>query len=68
MARPRSAEHRGKKIATRPYGNGESINYGVGANWYFTESSGVRIDYTRRDNVDTKINTDVYSLSYTHRF
>ncbi|MFS2318500.1 porin family protein [Maricaulis sp. D1M11] len=38
--------------------------FGVGAEYFFTERSGVRFDYTRYDFDDF----DGFSLSYVHRF
>lgn len=48
--------------------NGESWNYGAGANWYFDQNNGLRGDWTRRDFTDDGGEVDVYSLSYVRRF
>lgn len=49
--------------------DGESVNYGVGANYFFDGVNGVRGDITRRDFTDDnggKI--DTYGVSYVRRF
>jgi hypothetical protein len=48
--------------------DGESVNYGVGANYFFDGSNGVRGDWTRRDFQDDGGDADVWSLSYVRRF
>lgn len=49
--------------------DGESFNYGAGANWWFNDSSGLRGDWTRRDFTDDGGGeVDVYSLNYVRRF
>ena len=49
--------------------DGESINYGAGANWFFDGRNGLRADWTRRDfREDDAGEADVYSLSYVRRF
>jgi hypothetical protein len=57
-----------------------SINYGVGAQWFFGGgANGVRLDYTRMDNQDDGFYSDVlpgpangdanvYTISYVRRF
>lgn len=49
-------------------GDGESINYGAGANWFFDSQNGVRADWTRRDFQDDGGEVDTYGLSYVRRF
>jgi len=46
--------------------DGESWNYGVGGQYFFTERDGVRIDFTRHDfdNGDA----DVVGVSYVRKF
>ncbi|ADL02073.1 porin family protein [Brevundimonas subvibrioides] len=49
--------------------DGESVNYGVGANYFFDGVNGIRGDITRRDFTDDnggKI--DTYGVSYVRRF
>lgn len=47
----------------------ESINYGVGANYYLDGQNGVRADYTRREfRGGGRDNADTYGLSYVRRF
>ena len=49
--------------------DGESINYGAGANWFFDGQNGVRADWTRRDfREDDGGEIDTYGLSYVRRF
>lgn len=49
--------------------DGESFNYGAGANWWFNDASGLRGDWTRRDFTDDGGGeVDVYSLNYVRRF
>lgn len=49
--------------------DGESVNYGAGANWFFDESNGLRGDWTRRDFTDDGGGEiDVYSVNYVRRF
>ena len=49
--------------------DGESVNYGVGANYFFDNQNGVRADWTRRDFTDDNGGElDTYGLSYVRRF
>ena len=48
--------------------DGESWNYGAGANYYLDGQNGLRADWTRRDFRDDAGEADVYSLSYVRRF
>ncbi|MFN3669893.1 MAG: porin family protein [Brevundimonas sp.] len=49
--------------------DGESVNYGVGANYFFDGQNGVRADWTRRDfRDDDGGELDTYGLSYVRRF
>lgn len=48
--------------------DGESWNYGLGANYFFDGQNGVRGDWTRRDFTDDGGKVDVYSLNYVRRF
>jgi hypothetical protein len=49
--------------------DGESINYGAGANWFFDGRNGLRADWTRRDFTDDDAGeVDTYGLSYVRRF
>ena len=49
--------------------DGESLNYGAGANYFFDAQNGVRGDWTRRDfSDDDGGEVDVYSLNYVRRF
>lgn len=48
--------------------DGESWNYGVGANYFFDARNGVRADYTRKDFEDDGGEADVWSLGYVRRF
>lgn len=48
--------------------DGDSWNYGVGANYFIDGQNGVRGDWTRRDFRDGGGEADVYSLNYVRRF
>ncbi len=49
--------------------DGESVNYGAGANYFFDGQNGVRADWTRRDfRGDDGGELDTYGLSYVRRF
>ena len=49
--------------------DGESVNYGVGANWFFDGRNGIRADITRRDFTDDNGGeVDTYGLGYVRRF
>lgn len=48
--------------------DGESINYGAGANWFFDGRNGLRADWTRRDFRDDGGEIDAYGLSFVRRF
>lgn len=50
----------------------EDIRYGVGAQFFFNDTSGVRIDFTRLELGDEITgddqDADTYSVSYVHKF
>lgn len=48
--------------------DGESFNYGVGANVFLDERNGLRADWTRRDFDGDDAEIDTYSLNYVRRF
>ncbi|AQR61290.1 cell envelope biogenesis protein OmpA [Brevundimonas sp. LM2] len=49
--------------------DGESVNYGVGANYFFDGVNGIRGDITRRDFTDDNGGeVDTYGVSYVRRF
>lgn len=48
--------------------DGDSFNYGVGANYFFDGANGVRADYTRRDFQNDGGEADVWSINYVRRF
>ncbi len=49
--------------------DGESVNYGVGAQYFFTGADGVRADWTRHDFTDDDGGEiDVWSVSYVRKF
>jgi hypothetical protein len=49
--------------------DGESLNYGAGANYFFDGQNGVRADWTRRDFTDDDGGEiDTYGLSFVRRF
>lgn len=49
-------------------GDGESVNYGVGANYFIDGQNGIRADFTRRDFRDNGGEADTYGLSFVRRF
>ena len=50
-------------------GDGESVNYGVGANYFIDGRNGIRADWTRRDFRDDGAGeADTYGLSFVRRF
>ena len=49
--------------------DGESVNYGVGANYFFDGRNGIRADITRRDFTDSNGGeVDTYGIGYVRRF
>jgi hypothetical protein len=49
--------------------DGESINYGVGANYFIDGQNGIRADWTRRDyRGENGGDADAYGLSFVRRF
>ena len=49
--------------------DGESVNYGVGANYFIDGRNGIRADWTRRDFRDDGAGElDTYGLSFVRRF
>lgn len=62
-----TTEIEAKAAGVSARGDGESWNYGVGANYFFDGQNGVRGDWTRRDFRDGG-EADVYSLNYVRRF
>lgn len=48
--------------------DGESVNYGAGANYFFDGQNGIRGDWTRRDFRDDGGEVDTYGVSYIRRF
>lgn len=46
----------------------ESVNWGVGANYFLDGQNGVRADWTRRDFRDGAGEADVWSLSFVRKF
>ncbi len=48
--------------------DGQSLNYGVGAQYFFDGANGVRGAWTRRDFEDDNGEADVWSVSYVRRF
>lgn len=49
--------------------DGESVNYGVGANYFIDGRNGVRADWTRRDfQEDNGGEIDTWSLGFVRRF
>ncbi len=48
--------------------DGNSWNYGAGAQYTFDGKNGVRADYTRYDVQHSSANADVWSLAYVRKF
>lgn len=48
--------------------DGESWNYGAGANYFFDGQNGIRGDWTRRDFRNDGGEADIYSVNYVRRF
>lgn len=48
--------------------DGESVNYGVGANYFIDGRNGIRADITRRDFTGNGGEVDTYGLGYVRRF
>jgi len=48
--------------------DGESVNYGAGANYLLDGQNGIRADWTRRDFTNDGGEVDTYSLNYVRRF
>jgi len=48
--------------------DGDSVNYGAGANYFFDGRNGLRADWTRRDFRDDAGEVDTYGLSFVRRF
>jgi outer membrane immunogenic protein len=44
----------------------DGYRYGVGAEFFFNDVSGVRIDFTRTNT--SEIDADAYTISYVHKF
>lgn len=49
--------------------NGNSWNYGVGAQWHYDGKNGIRGDYTREEFTHgSSGHANVWSIAYSHRF
>lgn len=55
------------RVETSPGGDADGFAYGVGANMYFTDKDGIRVDLTRHD-FDDSGELDAYSVAYVRRF
>jgi outer membrane immunogenic protein len=56
-------------IAASQTADGNSWNYGVGAQYHFDGKNGIRGDYTRQEFTgDNSGHADVWSIAYSHRF
>jgi len=49
-------------------GDGDSLNYGAGADVFLDGYNGLRADWTRRDYQDNGGEADVWTVSYVRRF
>lgn len=48
--------------------DGDSLNYGLGAQYFFDDANGVRADWTRRDFQDDGGEADAWTINYVRRF
>ncbi len=48
--------------------DGDSWNFGVGAQHHFDRANGVRADYTRQEFRGKSVHANVFSLAYVRRF
>lgn len=46
----------------------DSVNYGAGAQYFFTGHDGIRVDYTRNDYRDNMGHANVWGVSYVRKF
>jgi len=46
----------------------DTVNYGVGGQYFFTHADGVRLDYTREDATDHGPDANLFGVSYVHKF
>ena len=59
----------GTAISASQTADGNSWNYGVGAQYHFDGKNGVRADYTRQEFTgDNSGHADVWSIAYSRRF
>ena len=50
-------------------GHENSVNYGVGGQYFFDRSNGVRLDYTREETTsDHGPDSNLFGVSYVHKF
>lgn len=64
-----TAVNGGAPVTISDTADGDSWNYGVGAQYHFDGVNGVRVDYTRHDfRGDGAGHGDVWSVAYTRRF
>ena len=61
-----TAELDGETETETMEGNAEGWRYGVGAEFFFNDMSGVRIDFMRTNT--SEVDADSYTISYVHRF
>jgi outer membrane immunogenic protein len=48
--------------------DGESFNFGVGGQYHFDGSNGLRLDYTRQEFTHGNGHSNVFGIAFTHRF
>jgi len=64
-----SANAANTTIAASQTADGNSWNYGVGAQYHFDGKNGIRGDYTRQEFTGNNSgHADVWSIAYSHRF
>lgn len=59
---------KGKALGTSVADDGESWNFGVGAQHYFDGLNGIRVDYTRQEFTHGNGDADVFGVAYTRKF
>lgn len=58
----------GKALGTKVSDDGESWNFGVGAQHAFDGLNGIRVDYTRQEFTNSSANADVFGVAYVRKF
>lgn len=59
---------KGKALGTSVSDDGDSWNFGVGAQHSFDGLNGIRVDYTRQEFTNGSANADVFGVAYVRKF